>query len=418
MTTVRSTSPRELLKSEIFKLVRQFYEREHLKEHFVRGESRIQYGGRVYDDHDLIGAVEAALDFWLTVGPRTELFERRFSAFVGRSNGVLVNSGSSANLVAVGALASPLVEKRLRAGDEVITPALTFPTSLNPLIMYGLVPTLVDSNPETYNIDTRQLEQALSDRTRLIFIPHILGNCCEVDAVVDFAEDHDLLLVEDCCDALGGKYGGRLLGTYGIMSTFSFYASHHMTTGEGGAVLTDDDDLRDVCISMRDWGRSGPARYDYSIIGYNFRPTDFQAAIGLTQLDKLPGFIASRRRNFEVLRKELETYEEFFLLPKSPAKAEPSWFAFPITIREDCNFSRSDILAWLEQKNVEARPLFAGNILRQPAYREAKFRVPGALSNADTAGSRSFFVGIYPAIDEERINYIAEQLREFLDRAR
>jgi CDP-6-deoxy-D-xylo-4-hexulose-3-dehydrase len=431
------------LRGQILNQVAEYYREAHADRAFVPGETRVHYAGRVYDEQELISAVDAVLDFWLTVGPRTEAFEDGLADFLGVRRALAVNSGSSANLLAVSALRSERLERPLEPGDEVITAAMGFPTTVAPIVQNRLVPVFVDCQLGTYNLDTEQLEPALSDRTRAIFLAHMLGNPVDMAPVMAFAEEHDLYVIEDACEALGSTYDGQLLGTFGDMATFSFYPSHHMTTGEGGAVITDRPLLARIACSLRDWGRdcqctqaSPPEgacgrrfewqipgldepydhRYLYVEVGYNMKMTDVQAAIGWAQLKKLPGFIEDRKANFSVLHEGLRPYQDFLLLPSWTERADPAWFAFPLTIQPGAPFSRRDLITFLEERGIETRLLLAGNLVRQPGYRHIERRTVGDLPNADHVLRSSFFVGVYPGLDKARIGYMLDAFADFFDR--
>jgi CDP-6-deoxy-D-xylo-4-hexulose-3-dehydrase len=431
------------LRREILREVAAYYEEAHADRTFVPGETRIHYAGRVYDEDELVAAVDAALDFWLTVGPRTETFEDQLGDFLGLKRTLAVNSGSSANLLAVSALRSRRLERPLESGDEVITAAMGFPTTTAPIVQNELVPVFVDCQLGSYNIDTDQLDLARSERTRALFVAHMLGNPVDMDPLMDFAEEHELYVIEDTCEALGTTYDGRMLGSFGDLSTFSFYPSHHMTTGEGGAVATDNPRLARIACSLRDWGRdcqctheSPPEgacgnrfawripgldepydhRYLYVEIGYNMKMTDMQAAIGLAQLKKLPGFVEARKHNFRRLYEGLKPYEEFLLLPSSSKKGDPAWFALPLTLREGVPFTRRDLITFLEERNIETRLLLAGNLVRQPGYRDINHRTVGDLPNADRILRSSFFIGVYPGLDDARIAYVLEAFSDFFHR--
>jgi CDP-6-deoxy-D-xylo-4-hexulose-3-dehydrase len=430
----------ERLREQIHTLVAEYYRQAHAAQPFAPGETRINYASRVYDERELMAAVDACLDFWLTAGPNAAAFERRLAEAVGVRHALVVNSGSSANLVAVSALRSPSLECPLGPGDEVITPAAAFPTTVAPIVQNGLVPVFVDCALGTYNLDPDQLGPALSDRTRALFFAHTLGNPVDVEPVLAFARAHGLYVIEDACDALGSTYDGRMVGSFGDLATLSFYPAHHITTGEGGAVLTSDSRFARIAQSMRDWGRdchcthdSPPEgacgrrfewqvpgldelydhRYLYSEIGYNLKMTDIQAAIGLMQLDKLPDFVAARQRNFARLYEALKPYEEFLILPTWSERSRPAWFAFPITVRPGAPFTRRDLTDWLEGRNIETRFLFAGNIVRQPGYRHIRHRIVGDLSNSDLVMRSTFFVGVYPGLDEARLAYVMEACGDF-----
>jgi CDP-6-deoxy-D-xylo-4-hexulose-3-dehydrase len=435
-----TTSKADILRQQILELVTGYYATAHATNPFVPGQSRVQYAGRVYDERELTAAVEAVLDFWLTAGPRVGAFEESLGRLLGTRHVLAVNSGSSANLVAMAALCSRRLERPLEPGDEVITPATGFPTTVAPIVQNGLVPVFVDCQPGTYNLDPEQLEPALSPRTRALFFAHILGNPAEMETVIAFAQANDLYVIEDTCEALGSTYDGQAVGTFGDLATFSFYASHHITTGEGGAVSTHEPRLARIARSLRDWGRdcwcdhdSPPEgacgrrfewqipglnepydhRYLYAEIGYNVKMTEVQAAIGLAQLEKLPTFDAARKQAFKQLLEGLRAYEDSLLLPTWSARSDPSWFAFPITVRPDAPFTRRDLTAWLEGRNIETRLLLAGNLVRQPAYRDIKHRTVGNLPNSDLILRASFFIGVYPGLDEARIAYVLDAFADF-----
>ncbi len=429
------------LKREIFERIAEFYRLEHSEQLFVPGQTKIHYAGRVYDEREMMAMVDAVLEFWLTMGRYAEEFEGKLAEFLGVSDAIFVNSGSSANLLAVATLCSNELENRLEPGDEVITPAVTFPTTVAPLIQYGLIPVFVDCELGTYNLEVSALEKAISDRTRAIFVPHTLGNPCEMDEITRLAEKHGLFIIEDACDALGSRFDDKYVGTFGHLGTLSFYPAHHITTGEGGAVLTNDENLAKIARSIRDWGRDCwckyntadpngacgrrfeweipglPGTYDhrylYTNIGYNLRPTDIQAALGIVQLEKLPDFIKKRKHNFERLFEGLKRYDDHLILPRWSERADVSWFAFPITVRPNAPFTRQELVRWLEDARIETRLLFAGNILKQPGYRNMKCRLVGKLENSDLVMRNSFFIGVYPGLDEVRINYVLAKFEEF-----
>jgi len=426
----------DALRAQILEQVRRYHEEAFPERPFVPGKTPVPYAGRVFDAEELVSLVDASLDFWLTTGRFAERFEREFAAFAGSRHALLTNSGSSANLLAVSALTSPkLGERRLRLGDEVITVAVGFPTTVNPILQNGLVPVFVDVTVPTYNVDTTQLEAALSDRTRAIILAHTLGNPFDLDAVTAFAKAHDLWLIEDCCDALGSTYGGRKVGTFGDLATVSFYPAHHMTMGEGGCVLTSDPRLKLAVESFRDWGRDcwcAPGKdntcgkrfgrqmgglpegydhkYTYSHVGYNLKATDLQAAVGVAQLPKLPGFIKARNRNFRNLHAGLKDLEHFFILPEATANSDPSWFGFPLAVREGAPFTRGQVLQHLEARRIATRLLFGGNLVRQPAYLKATKRVVGHLKNSDFVMNQVFWLGVYPGLTEGMIDFMVESL--------
>jgi CDP-6-deoxy-D-xylo-4-hexulose-3-dehydrase len=420
------------LRAEVLGLVREYHKEAFRPQEFVAGESPVPYAGRVFDAEELVHLVDSSLDFWLTTGRFAAKFEREFARFFGRRDAILVNSGSSADLVALTTLtSSKLGDRALKPGDEVITVAAGFPTTVNPIIQNRLIPVFLDVHVPTYNIDVTQLEEALSPRTRAIMVAHTLGNPFNLAAVTAFANRHNLWLVEDCCDAVGSLYDGKQVGTFGDLATVSFYPAHHMTMGEGGCVLTDKPMLRTIAESFRDWGRDCwcepgkdntcgkrfkwelgtlPCGYDhkytYSHIGYNLKVTDMQAAIGVAQLQKLPGFIEARRNNFRLLCEGLRDLEDFFILPEATANSDPSWFGFPIGMRAGAPLSRDQVTQHLEQHKIATRLLFGGNLVRQPAYRDIEKRVIGDLPNSDFVMNNVFWIGVYPGLDRERIDYV------------
>lgn len=425
------------LRQQILSLVEEFHAAEFGAKEFTPGASAVPVSGKVFDARDLQHLVDASLDFWLTTGRFATRFEREFAKYFGVRDAVLVNSGSSANLVALSCLTSPkLGERRLLPGDEVITVAAGFPTTVNPILQNRLVPVFVDVDVPTYNIDVALLDAALSSRTRAIMVAHALGNPFHVEAVAAFAKKHGLWLIEDCCDAVGATFGGRKVGTFGDIATVSFYPAHHITMGEGGCVLTNQPLLRTLIESFRDWGRDCwcepgkdntcgkrfdwqlgelPCGYDhkytYSHIGYNLKLSDMQAAVGVSQLEKLDGFIAARRRNFEALHAGLQGVQEYFLLPEATPGSEPSWFGFPIAVRPEAPFTRNDVIRELETRKIATRLLFGGNLTRQPAYRESEYRVVGSLERTDFVMERVFWIGVYPGITPAMIDHMVEAFR-------
>ena len=429
-------SPADDLRDKIAELVRQYHAAAFAPREFVPGQSVIPYAGRVFDEDELLHLVDAALDFWLTAGRFADAFEREFARFYGRPYAMLVNSGSSANLLALSALTSPaLGDRRLRPGDEVITAASGFPTTVNPILQNNLLPVFIDTHIPTYNGDVTQLEAALSERTRAVVLAHTLGNPFDLDTVADFCRKHDLWLVEDCCDAVGSTYRARLCGTFGDLATASFYPAHHITMGEGGAVVASDPRLRKLVLSFRDWGRDcwcDPGKdntcgrrfawdlgdlphgydhkYTYSHVGYNLKATDLQAAIGVAQLKKLPGFVRKRRENFQRLRDGMRDLEEFFVLPEPTPGSEPSWFGFPLAVRASAPFARPQVLAHLNARRISTRLLFGGNLVRQPAYRQAPHRKIGDLRNADFVMNNVFWIGVYPGLTPAQIDFVLETL--------
>jgi CDP-6-deoxy-D-xylo-4-hexulose-3-dehydrase len=424
------------LREQILSLVGEYCAEAFPARPFAAGESAVPVAGKVFDAAEMRLLVDASLDFWLTTGRYAARFEREFARRMGVRECSLVNSGSSANLCAVSALTSPrLGGRRLIPGDEAITVAAGFPTTVNPILQNGLVPVFVDITIPTYNVDVTQLEAALSPRTRAMIFAHTLGNPFDLAAVTAFARHHNLWLIEDCCDAVGSTYQGRPAGTFGDLATVSFYPAHHITMGEGGAVLTHQPLLGTLVESFRDWGRDCwcqpgcdntcgqrfdrqlgtlPRGYDhkytYSHIGYNLKLTDMQAAVGVAQLEKLDGFIEARRRNFNALREGLREMEEFFVLPEATAGSDPSWFGFPIAVRPEAPFSRNQVTRYLEERKIATRLLFGGNLTRQPAYQGRTFRTVGSLKNTDFAMNQVFWIGLYPGIQAPMLDYVVDTL--------
>jgi CDP-6-deoxy-D-xylo-4-hexulose-3-dehydrase len=424
----------EELRARIRALVAEYHAAAFPGREFLPGESPVPVSGKVLDAAEMQCLVDSALDFWLTTGRFSAQFEAEFASCFGLRHACLVNSGSSANLLALSALTSKrLGDRRLQPGDEVITVAAGFPTTVNPIIHNRLVPVFVDASIPTYNVDASQLEEARSERTRAVMLAHTLGNPFDLAAVVDFTRRHDLWLVEDCCDAVGATYHGQHVGTFGDLATVSFYPAHHITMGEGGCVLTNRGSLIRIVESFRDWGRDCwcepgcdntcgkrfgwqlgdlPLGYDhkytYSHIGYNLKLTDMQAAVGVAQLPKLPGFIEARRRNFQLLREGLRDLEEHFILPEATPGSEPSWFGFPLTVRTGAPFSRDQVIRHLESRRVATRLLFGGNLLRQPAYREIAHRVVGALPVSDRIMNDTFWIGTFPGIMPAMVEYVLD----------
>lgn len=431
----------EEVRQRIREQIAQFFELKKSSSKFAPGKSWVQYAGAVFDECEAIAMVDSILDGWFGLGKKGREFEEEFSRYIGCKGAVLANSGSSANLLAVSSLLSPQLKERIKKGDEVITPAATFPTTFNPLVQNGLKPVLLDVELGTYNINAENLEKAVSQKTRLIMLPHTMGNPNEMDAVMDFAEEHSIIVIEDNCDALGSSYKGRKTGSFGLLSTCSFFPAHHITLGEGGIVCVKDARLGRIVRSLRDWGRDCYCEHDeirpngacgkrfdfkindipydhkyiYSNVGYNLKPLELQAAMGVEQLKRLPRFIEARKKNFRALYEEFSKYEDSFVLPKALPGADPSWFCFPLTIRDEAKFNRSEITAWLEKNRIQTRLLFAGNIIRQPAYRKVEYRVVGKLTNSDKIMRDTFFIGVYPGIDEERLKYVIDKVREFMN---
>jgi CDP-6-deoxy-D-xylo-4-hexulose-3-dehydrase len=426
----------------ILDLVGEYARRHHRPKPFVPGQSAVPVSGKVYGAEEMQSLVDSALDFWLTTGRFNEEFEFKLAERIGVRNALTTNSGSSANLLAFSSLTSHyLRSEALRPGDEMITVATGFPTTVNPALQYGIVPVFVDVDIPTYNIKPDMIEAAVSDRTRAIMVAHTLGNPFDLGEVMRVAEKYNLWVVEDCCDALGATYAGRNVGTFGHIGTLSFYPAHHITMGEGGAVFTDKPRLKRVIESMRDWGRDCwcapgmdntcgkrfcrklgdlPAGYDhkytYSHCGYNLKITDMQAAVGVAQLDRLDDFIAARRRNFALLTEQLSVLEDRLILPQPTPNSDPSWFGYPITLREDAPVSRDVLVKHLDAHRVGTRLLFGGNLLRQPYMRDRTVRVAGDLTNADIVTERTFWIGLYPGLGPDHIAYIVERISECLSR--
>jgi CDP-6-deoxy-D-xylo-4-hexulose-3-dehydrase len=431
-------------RSEILELVGRYYQERHVLPPFDPARDPVRYAGRVFGAEELQLLVDSSLDFYLTASRFTEQFEAGVADYLGRSDALFVNSGSSANLLALTALTSPKLGKsRLKPGDEVITVAAGFPSTVAPIVQNGLVPVFVDVRLSDYNADPEQLRAAVGPRTRGIMLAHTLGVPFDLDTVMELVEAHDLWLIEDNCDALGSRYRDRLTGTFGHLATSSFYPAHHITTGEGGMVVTNDEGLARIARSIRDWGRdcycaggenntcgkrfaqqfgSLPHGYDhkyvYSHLGYNLKATDMQAAIGCAQLARLDGFIAARKRNHARLLEALRPYGDRLILPVAPPHTDPSWFCFVITVREDAGFTRNELTGFLEANRIETRSLFSGNLLRHPAFEAIERRVIGDLANTDTVMNRTFFVGVYPGIDDVRLDYVADTFARFMAGAR
>lgn len=429
------------LRQKILNDVRTFAARQLERQPFVPGETPVPVSGKVLDAEDYAYLVDASLDGWLTSGRFTAEFERKLAKFVGTRGAVFVNSGSSANLLALSALTSPkLGKKALKAGDEVLTVAMGFPTTVNPIIQNGLRPVMVDVELGTYDAQMDRLREAVGPRTRAVMMAHTLGNPFNLDAVTALCKEHDLWLIEDNCDALGSKYDGKRTGSFGDVASISFYPAHHITTGEGGAVLHKSPLVRRQIESFRDWGRDCycetgkdntclkrfewqlgdlPEGYDhkytYSHIGYNLKATDMQAALGVSQMNKLDHFIEVRRRNFDYLTSHF-TGVEGLILPRATDKAEPSWFGFPITLDPQHPVNREDLLRFLDDRKIGTRLLFAGNVLKQPAYRNVDARVVGDLTNTDIVMTRTFWLGVQPQLDTPELDYVAESVTEFLSR--
>jgi CDP-4-dehydro-6-deoxyglucose reductase, E1 len=434
----------EDIRREIIGLVKQYHQVRFTDKTFDPGKDTIHYAGRVFDAEEIVNLVDAGLDFYLTADRYAERFEGEFAGYLGLSKALLVNSGSSANLVALTTLSSPnLKDRRLKPGDEVITTACGFPTTLNPILQNQLIPVFVDVNLGDYTAISERLVEAIGPKTRAIMMAHTMGVPFNLDAVMDLVEMHNLWLIEDNCDALGSKYRDRLTGTFGHLSTFSFYPAHHITMGEGGCVATDDHDLDRIARSLCEWGRDCycaggknntcgrrfrqqfgtlPYGYDhkyvYSQIGYNLKVTEMQAAIGCAQMRKLEGFVLKRKDNFRKLTRILKPYEDLFILPTATENADPSWFGYVLTIKEGVGFTRNDLTEFLEANRIETRNLFSGNLLCHPAYRNIPHRIAGNLNNTDVIMNNTFFLGLYPGIGNAELDHIAKTFFRFLQTVR
>jgi CDP-6-deoxy-D-xylo-4-hexulose-3-dehydrase len=430
------------LRNKVFATVLEYHQFKFGQKQFIPGKTYVPVSGKVFDQEELVKLVDSSLDFWLTTGRYAAEFEERFAEWMGVKHCLLVNSGSSANLVALSTLTSPkLGDKQLKPGDEVITVAAGFPTTVNPIFQNQLVPVFLDVKLPSYDIDIDQLDAALSDRTRAIMIAHTIGNPFNLEAVMAFADKHDLWVIEDNCDSVGSEYQGRKTGSFGHISTVSFYPAHHMTMGEGGAVLTSDSRIKKIAESFRDWGRDCwchpgidntcnkryawqlgdlPFGYDhkytYSHIGFNLKMTDMQAAVGCAQLDKLPEFVAKRRQNFAYLHNGLQDLQDVLLLPKPAPNSEPSWFGFLLSVKENAPFTRNELVQHLEEKRIGSRLLFGGNMVRQPAYKDSTYRVIGDLKNTDYVMENTFWIGLYPGLTEEMFDYVISVIHQFCRR--
>jgi CDP-4-dehydro-6-deoxyglucose reductase, E1 len=428
------------LRAQIAALVDEYAAIALAPQPFLPGASVVPPSGKVVGAQELKNMVEASLDGWLTTGRFNAEFEKKLAAFIGVKHLITVNSGSSANLVAFSTLTSPKLGARaIQKGDEVIGVAAGFPTTVNPILQFGAVPVFVDVDPLTHNIDANKIEAAISPKTKCIMLAHSLGNPFNLDVVTALCKKHNLWLVEDCCDALGTTYRGQMVGTFGDIATLSFYPAHHITMGEGGAVFTNSDELKAIAESFRDWGRDCycqpgkdntcgkrfcqqlgdlPYGYDhkytYSHLGYNLKITDMQAACGLAQLEKAPQFIQARKDNFAFLKERLKACEEFVNLPQATEHSDPSWFGFPITLKDNCPVTRLDLLTYLDQNKIGSRLLFAGNLMRQPYMTGAVYRISGDLTNTDNVMNNTFWIGVQPALTPEMLEFAARKIESFL----
>ncbi len=433
----------DTIKKRLLTLIQQYVAHQQEMRQFIPGKTRVRYAGAYYGEQEVTAMVTAILDGWFGLGSLGEQLEKKLASYIGVPKALLTNSGSSASLLAIATLSSPNFSWGLREGDEVITPACTFPTTVNPLLFYRLTPVFLDVALDTLNIPAEKFSDAIGRKTKAIFVPHTLGNPNAMDTLTRLCKEHALLLIEDNCDALGSEYAGKKTGSFGILATESFYPAHHMTTaGEGGAVFVSDERLYKTALSLRDWGRAcycksteqnpmgacnnrfgflingHPAdhKYMFANIGFNLKPTEVQAAMGFVQLDRFPEFVKKRRENFEFFYQLFKKYEDYFILPRSLPKADPCWFSFPLTIKDGAPFSRRDITLYLEEHLVETRSLFAGNILRHAPYRNIPHRVVGELTNSDKILEDTFFIGVWPGIGKQERNYVADVVTEFLAR--
>jgi CDP-6-deoxy-D-xylo-4-hexulose-3-dehydrase len=440
-TTIPSNQfAKDKIRKQILELVQKYADLEFAPMNFMPGQTVVPPSGKLIGAAELQNMVEASLDGWLTTGRFNELFEKKLAEFIGVKYAITVNSGSSANLVAFSALTSPkLGERAICKGDEVIGVAAGFPTTVNPILQFGAVPVFVDVDPLTHNIDATKIEAAISPKTKAIMLAHSLGNPFNLDVVITLCKKYNLWLAEDCCDALGSTYNGQMVGTFGDIATLSFYPAHHITMGEGGAVFTNNHELKQIAESFRDWGRDcycAPGKdntctkrfawklgdlpfgydhkYTYSHLGYNLKITDMQAACALAQLEKAPSFIQARKDNFKFLKERLSSCEQFLQLPEATKGSDPSWFGFPITLKEDCPVSRVDLTSYLDQNKVGTRLLFAGNLVRQPYMKDALYRISGNLTNTDNVMNNTFWIGVQPALTREMLEFSVSKIEEFL----
>lgn len=435
-------SKTDLLRKEIIEKTVEYYKEKFEQKIFQPGINRINYAGRVFDENELSNAVDSSLDFWLTEGRFSEDFSEQISEFLEIEHVILTNSGSSANLLALSALTShKLGDRRLKPGDEVITVAAGFPATVTPIIQNNLIPVFVDISIPTYNIDVEMFKRSISEKTKCIFIAHTLGNPFDIDMIMEYAQKYNLWVIEDNCDAFGSEYNGKKTGTFGHLSTISFYPAHHITTGEGGAICTNDLQLADIVRSFRDWGRdcycSGGEnntcgkrftqqfgnlpigfdhKYVYSEIGYNLKMTDIQAAIGSAQMKKLPDFCRKRKENFNKWYSIFKQYPDYFILPEKTEKSDPAWFAFIVTIKENAPFNRNQIIQHLNNSLIETRNLFAGNMTKQPAFLNKNWIISEHLNNTDFVMNNTFFLGTYPGLTQEMFDYSEQVISEFISK--
>lgn len=433
------TDRAKYLRKQILELVKEYTKQSHQSKLFIPGKTLVPASGKVYGDYELQTLVSSSLDFWLTSGRYNTEFEKQLSNFLGINFALTTNSGSSANLLALTSLTSDeLGDKALKPNDEVIAAAACFPTTVNPILQNNLVPVFVDVEIPTYCVNPESIKDAITDKTKAIMLAHLLGNPFDIEKIIQIAKKHNLWVIEDCCDALGATYNKKLVGTFGDIGTLSFYPAHQITMGEGGAVFTNNSKLKRIIESLRDWGRDcfcAPGKsntcgkrfswklgdlpqgydhkYTYSRLGYNLKITDMQAAVGLAQIERIPEFVKKRKTNFNFLKQKLKLVEKFFILPEPTINSEPSWFGFPITIKSNSPFSREELIQFLSAKMIDTRPLFTGNITRQPYFKNKNYRISGKLENTDIIMNQSFWIGVYPALTEEMLSYVVEQIQQF-----
>ena len=434
-------SESEIIRKQIIDLTRNYYEKIHFPKKFISGKTLVPVSGKVFDETELQLLISSSLDFWLTSDRFNKEFEKNLSNFLNSTFVLTTNSGSSANLLAISALKSKELGKRsLNDGDEVITVAAGFPTTVNPIIQNNLVPVFIDVKLGTYAIDETKIENAITKKTKAIMLAHTLGNTFNLGYVKELCKKYNLWLIEDCCDALGSTYENKHVGSFGDIGTLSFFPAHHITMGEGGAVFTDNPTLKKIIESIRDWGRDcfcAPGKnntcgkrfewklgelpegydhkYTYSNLGFNLKITDMQAAVGLGQLTKLSKFIIARKENFSYLKNELKEFEKYLILPESTPRSKPSWFGFPITVKESAPFSKNDLVNFLASKLIDTRPLFAGNITKQPYFENIKYRVVGNLENTDLIMNNTFWIGVFPGLTQEMLQYVVETFKNFFN---
>ena len=433
-------SESEIIRKQIIDLTRNYYEKIHSPKKFISGKTVVPVSGKVFDETELQLLISSSLDFWLTSDRFNKEFEKNLSNFLNSSFVLTTNSGSSANLLAISALKSKeLGQRSLNDGDEVITVAAGFPTTVNPIIQNNLVPVFIDVKLGTYAIDETKIANAITKKTKAIMLAHTLGNTFNLNYVKELCKKYNLWLIEDCCDALGTTYENKHVGSFGDIGTLSFFPAHHITMGEGGAVFTDNPLLKKIVESIRDWGRDcfcAPGKsntcgkrfewklgqlpegydhkYTYSNLGYNLKITDMQAAVGLGQLKKLSKFIPARKENFSYLKNELKEFEKYLILPESTPKSDPSWFGFPITVKKSAPFSKNDLVNFLASKLIDTRPLFAGNITKQPYFENISYRVVGNLENTDLIMNNTFWIGVFPGLTQEMLQYVVEEFKNFI----